>query len=43
MVNFKIEMSIYDKFIDKKELTTKELLELGLNSHDLTNLVSEVK
>ena len=43
MVNFKIEMSIYDKFIDKKELTTKELLELGLNSHDLTNLVSEGK
>ena len=43
MVNFKIEMSIYDKFIDKKELTTKELLELGLNSHDLTNLVNEGK
>ena len=43
MVNFKTEMSIYDKFIDKKELTTKELLELGLNSHDLTNLVSEGK
>lgn len=43
MVNFKTEMSIYDKFIDKKELTTKELLELGLNSHDLTNLVNEGK
>lgn len=43
MLNFKTEMSIYDKFIDKKELTTKELLELGLNSHDLTNLVSEGK
>lgn len=43
MLNFKTEMSIYDKFIDKKELTTKELLELGLNSHDLTNLVNEGK
>lgn len=43
MVNFKTEMSIYDKFIDKKELTTKELLELGLNSHDLTKLVEDGK
>ena len=43
MINFKTEMSIYDKFIDNKELSTKELLELGLNSHDLTKLVNEGK
>lgn len=43
MINFKLEKSMYDKFIDKKELTTKELLELGFNSHDLTKLVEDGK
>ena len=43
MINFKLEKSMYDKFIDKSELTTKELLELGFNSHDLTKLVEDGK
>ena len=43
MINFKLEKSMYDKFIDKKELTTKELLELGFNSHDLSKMVEDGK
>ena len=43
MINFKLEKSMYDKFIDKKELTTKELLELGFNNHDLSKLVEDGK
>lgn len=43
MINFKLETSMYDKFIDKKELTTKELLELGFNSHDLSKMVEDGK
>ena len=30
MVNFKTEMSIYDKFIDKKELTTKRIIRVRI-------------
>ena len=43
MYNFKMLNSMYDKFIDNKELTTKELVELGFNKHDLAKLVEEGK
>lgn len=43
MYNFRMLNSLYDKFIDNKELTTKELVELGFNKHDITKLVEEGK
>ena len=41
MINFKKTIAMYDKFIDNDELTTKELLELGFNSHDLTKFIEQ--
>lgn len=43
MYNFRMLNSMYDKFIDSKELTTKELVELGFNNHDIAKLVEEGK
>lgn len=43
MYNFRMLNSMYDKFIDSKELTTKELVELGFNKHDIAKLVEEGK
>ena len=43
MYNFKMLNLMYDKFIDNKEVTTKELVELGFNKHDIAKLVEEGK
>ena len=43
MYNFRMLNSMYDKFIDEKELTTKQMLELGFNKHDIAKLVEEDK
>ena len=34
---------MYDKFVDKEELTTKELYELGFNKHDLAKFIEQGK
>lgn len=43
MINFKKEMNMYDKFIDKDELTTNELLSVGFTNKDLTRLIEDGK
>ncbi len=39
MINFKKEKNMYELFIDKKIITTQELLSLGFTNKDLTRLI----
>lgn len=43
LVNFKITMDMYDRFIDNSILNTQDLLNLGFNKNDLTRLVADGK
>ncbi len=43
MINFKLEKTMYDLFIDKREVTTQDLYALGFKKHDLQKLVETGK
>lgn len=43
MIKVEFEKCMYDKFIEKKELTTQELLSIGFTSKDLTRLKEKGK